>query len=177
MLDAGHAFDRQTTRHAAVAADALDIPYLRVERPAWDLQTQPRWRRARDVKAANALIAPKARVFATTGWDSLPDYSGFRGEVLMLRQTRQHTRPPPFAFVEMVFGAPPFSARDEQELFLERRIDTLVCRNLGGSASRPKLDAAKAIDMRVILIDRPPLPASLPIVPHVEDALDWVRAL
>lgn len=92
----------------------------------------------------------------------------------MLRQTRRHTRPAPYPFVELVFGDPPFSVEDEQAVFQDLNIDTLICRNLGGRASRPKLDAATALGINVILIDRPLPPEGMQAVEDIETALDWV---
>jgi precorrin-6A/cobalt-precorrin-6A reductase len=89
VIDAGHGFDAQTTAQACAAAGALGLPVLRLAREAWDLPPQER---ARDVRAANAMLLPAARVFCATGWDSLPDYAGFVGAVLLLRQTRRHAR-------------------------------------------------------------------------------------
>ena len=177
VLDAGHVFDRTVTRHAFTAAGALGLPYLRLERPAWAVAGHPRWRRATDVAQANAMIPAGARVFCATGWDSLPAFEGFRGETLMLRQTRRHGRAAPFPFVKLVFGDPPFSVGDEKALFALLGVDLLICRNLGGVASRPKLDAAAALEMDVILIDRPEAPAGLPMVTDVNAAMAWVSNL
>ncbi|MCX7566116.1 precorrin-6A/cobalt-precorrin-6A reductase [Sulfitobacter sp. F26169L] len=175
VLDASHSYDSTVTAQAFAASAVLKLPYLRLDRPAWHCE-DALWQCAADVAAANAMIGQGARVFCTTGWDSLRDYAVFAGEVLMLRQTRHHTRAAPYPFVELVFGDPPFSVADEQALFLQKRVDTLVSRNLGGQRSRPKLDAATALGLRVILIDRPPQPDNLPTVFDIEKALDWVGA-
>ncbi len=177
VLDASHTFDRCVTEQGFAAAGALGLPYLRLERPAWDTNVHARWHRAANVAAAQLMIGPRARVFCATGWDSLAGYAGFRGEVLMLRQTRRHDRLVPYDFLELVFGDPPFSAAQEEALFRARRVDLLICRNLGGQASRPKLDAALALDIDVILIDRPPAPAGLPVVSDIATALAWLATL
>jgi precorrin-6A/cobalt-precorrin-6A reductase len=177
ILDASHVFDRSVTQQGFAAAEMLGLPYLRLERPAWDVTENPNWHHVRDVTAANGMIGQRARVFCATGWDSLPEYDGFQGEVLMLRQTRRHTRPAPYPFVELVFGDPPFSAADEQALFEQQKVDMLICRNLGGRASRPKLDAATALGLKVILIDRPSAPEGLQAVADIQAAVDWVNAL
>lgn len=176
VLDASHTFDRRMTLQGVAAARALALPYLRVERPAWEAE-RPNWTRVPDVAAANAMIGPQARVFAATGWDSLDDFADFAGAQLMLRQTRRHARPAPYRFVRLVFGDPPFRVAGETALFSMLRIDTLVCRNLGGPASRPKLDAAVALGMEVILIERPALPDGIKTVADIDAARPWIAAL
>lgn len=177
VMDASHTFDRSVTYQAVAAARLLGLPYLRLERPAWQTEGKARWHSAVDVAAANARIASGARVFCATGWESLPDYAGFAGDVLLLRQTRRHTRAAPYPFVELVFGDPPFTAAEEQALFSSLAVDTLICRNLGGTASRPKLDAADALGLEVILIDRPAAPSGTLSVTDGDAAVEWVQRL
>ncbi|MEQ6203781.1 precorrin-6A/cobalt-precorrin-6A reductase [Sulfitobacter sp. HNIBRBA2951] len=176
ILDASHTFDRHVTVQAAACANALGLPYLRLERPAWEIE-DPAWHAVPDVAAANALIGAGMRVFCATGWESLPAFEDFHGAKLLLRQTRRHARPAPYPFVKLVFGDPPFSASDEQALFAMLGVDMLICRNLGGRASRPKLDAASALGLEVVLIDRPPAPEGITTVAQVKTALEWADAL
>lgn len=177
FLDASHAFDHTTTAQGHTAAQQLGVPYLRVERPAWDVSCHRHWKAAPSVSDANKMINKGSRVFCATGWDSLPDYEGFKGDVLMLRQTRQHSRIAPYPFVELVFGDPPFDIASERALFSERSVDLLICRNLGGEGSRPKLDAADALGLDAIVIDRPVLPTGIEVVHQTDAALAWVAAL
>ncbi|KIN61294.1 Precorrin-6A reductase [Sulfitobacter noctilucae] len=177
VIDASHGFDAALTHAGYAAAIRLVRPFISLSRPTWDLGENPNWVSAATVRAAMTLIAPGARVFSATGWASLPECAAFPGACLMLRQTVPHDRPAPYDFVELVFGDPPFTVETEVALFKARKVDTLIARNLGGKPSRPKLDAAAALGLRVILIDRPPLPPGLKVVSSVQDALDWVAQL
>lgn len=177
VIDASHGFDDAMTQMGVHAAKAAGVPLVCYQRPSWDATAQTRWRTAADVAEAMTFIAPGARVFSATGWASLPECADFPGARLMLRQTSRHHRPPPYDFVELVFGDPPFSVADERALFEARKVDTLMCRNLGGRASRPKLDAAAELDLNVILVDRPALPVGVNVLESIEDVLDWVAAL
>jgi precorrin-6A/cobalt-precorrin-6A reductase len=177
VLDASHGFDGAMTRVGHAAALRLGVPFLSYARPAWSLPSGAPWQTAPNTAAAMPMIAPGARVFSATGWASLPEHATFPGACLMLRQTHVHPRTPPFDFVELIFGDPPFSIESETALFRKLRADTLICRNLGGQASRPKLDAALALNMKVILVDRPALPPQVAYVTDLDAALAWVAAL
>ena len=174
IIDASHGFDGHMTRVGHAAATACRVPILTLSRPAWESGEDPLWQNATDIAAAQPLIAPNERVFSATGWASLPEYAGFKGACLMLRQTTPHQRSAPFDFVELVFGTAPFSVAQEIALFEERRVDVVIARNLGGLPSRPKLEAAKALRLRVILIDRPALPENILVVHDVEDVMAWL---
>ena len=177
IVDASHGFDQQLTEAGQRAAAALGLPIINFSRPPWDAGENPLWQTAADVRSAMALVPSGARVFAATGWGSLPQCAAFPGDRLLLRQTHRHDRVPPFDFVELVFGEAPFTPESEAELFQALSVDLLMCRNLGGRASRPKLDAAAQLGLPVVLIDRPPLPEGLHTVQKTADVLDWVAAL
>ncbi|MGB3247018.1 MAG: precorrin-6A/cobalt-precorrin-6A reductase [Sulfitobacter sp.] len=177
VLDASHGFDRTMSDLGYTAASALGLPFLIYQRPGWSAGDAPGAQTAPDVAAAMGVIRQGARVFSATGWGSLPDCATFQGEVLFLRQTSPHGRPAPYGFVQLCFGTPPFTVQSETGLFKNLEIDTLMCRNLGGAASRPKVDAAVALGLRVILIDRPALPKGAPVVDTVDAATAWVSAL
>ncbi|MDF3413938.1 cobalt-precorrin-6A/precorrin-6x reductase [Sulfitobacter sp. M57] len=177
VIDASHGFDGHMTQMGHAAARVCGLPILTLSRPAWSCDEDDLWQTAPDVASAMPMIGPADRVFSATGWASLPEYKGFQGACLMLRQTAAHQRPVPFDFVELVFGTAPFSVVDEIALFKARRVDVLMARNLGGLPSRPKLEAAKALRLRVILIDRPVLPAGIRVVKSVDDVLVWLARL
>ncbi len=177
VLDASHGFDGAMTQLGLAAARVQGLPFLSYARPAWDVAAHPRWRSAPDVGTAMPMISAGARVFSAAGWGSLADCAAFPGARLFVRQTTQHARPAPYDFIEPVFGIAPFDVAGEVDLFTRYQIDTLMCRNLGGEASRPKLDAAAALDLGVILIDRPAHPDPTCVVREINAALDWVAAL
>jgi precorrin-6x reductase len=58
-------------------------------------------------------------------------------------------------------------------LLREHRIDVVVSKDSGGTATAAKLVAARALRLPVVLVDRPPTgPATT--VPTVEAAADWL---
>ncbi|MGJ8625328.1 MAG: precorrin-6A/cobalt-precorrin-6A reductase [Sulfitobacter sp.] len=176
VLDASHGFDAVMSRVGFEAAQRLGAPFMAYVRPLWTVPAGVDWHAAPDVPAAMPLIAPGARVFSANGWASLPDFAAFPGARLLLRQTHAHPRTPPFDFIELIFGEPPFTVESEIALFCALSADTLICRNLGGQASRPKLDAAQTLSMKVILIDRPPLPKEVEVTDDLDAALAWIAA-
>tara|TARA_R110002094_G_scaffold64951_1_gene75105 strand:+ start:1133 stop:1867 length:735 start_codon:yes stop_codon:yes gene_type:complete len=173
VVDASHGFDATATAAGFAAAKEMDVPFVTLARPVWSVTEHPRWRAAANMSAAMGMVDGK-RVFAATGWDSLAGAARFTGDRLFLRQKTEHRRKPPYPFVELVFGDGPFSIAGECELFRQLRVDTIVCRNLGGQASRPKLEAAKMLDLEAILIERPAVPSGACVVETLQGVLDWI---
>lgn len=176
VLDLSHGFDASLSHAGFAAATRLGLPFLSFERPGWPTD-DPHVQAAPDVATAAHAVPRGARVFAATGWASMPDFVPFRGSQLMLRQTSRHERPAPYDFVELIFGAPPFTVAQEMALFRDLSLDLLICRNLGGVASRPKVDAALALGVPVILIDRPSPPQDAPRLSDIDAICDWVDTL
>ncbi len=172
ICDAGHGFDSEISDLASTAAADLALPYARIVRPPWPIT--PPAERAATIAQAAAMIRPGARVFAATGRGTIDAFAPFCGDTLFLRQTSRLSRSPLADFVQPVYGTPPFSRRQEMALFHELNIDTLICRNVGGKNSRPKLDAALRIGLRAIVIDRPAPPADVPHLATAADALEWL---
>ena len=52
------------------------------------------------------------------------------------------------------------------ELLRDHRIDALVTKNSGGAMTRAKIDAAQALGVPVIMVDRPSLPAGVTTAFH-----------
>lgn len=176
VVDASHGFDAAMSDVGLQAARARDLPFICFRRRAWgDGAAQ----HVRSIAEVVADIAPGERVFCATGWASLDEWAGFLGETLFVRQTQRHGRKPPLPFARCIFGDPPFSVESETALFRDLKIDRLVCRNLGGAPSRPKVDAALDLGLKVTLLRRPPLPKALPqaaVVDSVDAVLDWLAA-
>ena len=78
---------------------------------------------------------------------------------------------------QLVLSRGPYRYDDELALLAEHRIDCLVTKNSGGDMTRPKLDAAAALGVPVVMVDRPPLPDGVAVVSTVDDAVAWVSSL
>jgi precorrin-6A/cobalt-precorrin-6A reductase len=79
---------------------------------------------------------------------------------------------PAFAQAELLLTRGPFSLVGERALLTERSIDTIVCKNSGGPTDA-KLEAARALGVRVVMKRRPIRPET-PTVTSVAEALQWL---
>jgi precorrin-6A/cobalt-precorrin-6A reductase len=77
---------------------------------------------------------------------------------------------------QLVLSRGPYHYDDELALLRDHRIEVLVTKNSGGQMTRPKLDAAAALGVAVVMVDRPPLPGGVATVSTVDAAAAWVRS-
>jgi precorrin-6A/cobalt-precorrin-6A reductase len=157
VADATHPFAAVISRHAAEAAAAKAIPYLRLERPEWRAGPGDRWRNVADVAAAVAALPSGATAFVTIGRKELRAFMG-RGDV---RVVARAIEPPGFALPAdwtLVLARPPFPLEAEMALMRDESVSVVVAKNSGGEATRAKLVAARTLGLPVIMVARPAKP-------------------
>lgn len=158
LVDATHPFAAQMTRHALAASVAQGVRYLALERPPWTRQTDDKWTHVPDIESAVvALPDSPARVFLAIGKQTLAPFAAKPQHHYLLRLVD----PPqdiPLSHTSVVLARGPFDLAGDLDLLQAQQIDLIVAKNAGGSGARAKLDAARALGIPVILIDRPPAP-------------------
>ena len=173
VIDATHPFAAGMSRNAVVACTALGLPLLAYERSPWAPGPGDDWRRVPDIAAAVAVLPePPARVFLAIGKLHLAEFATRPQHHYLLRLVdAPGALPLPDAAAVIARG--PFTLHDDLALLQSHGIGLVVAKNSGGSGARAKLDAARALRLPVILIDRPALPARR-AVDSVEQVLRWL---
>jgi len=177
VLDATHPFAAKITRRSAEVCHEAGLPYLRLQRPGWEPVEGDNWHFVDSEANVAALTNQGDTVFLATGRQTLARFDNLAGRHLICRQIENGPPKFPFDNGEYLIGRPPFSVDDEVVLFQQRRVDWLVVKNAGGRLSSTKLDAARILEIPVILIKRPPVPDGIETVQTPEAALAWVRGL
>jgi precorrin-6A/cobalt-precorrin-6A reductase len=173
VVDATHPFAAGITANAAEAATRTGTPLLRLQRPGWTPGPGDDWRWVDTLEEAAAAVAGSRHVFLTTGRRGLAAFAGLTGEVLL--RTVDPPEPPLPARTTVVLERGPFTLDDERALMREHRVDVLVTKDSGGGMTAAKLVAARELGVPVVVVRRPPVPAGVPVVATVDEALTWVR--
>jgi precorrin-6A/cobalt-precorrin-6A reductase len=174
LIDATHPFAVEISRNAVEAARATATPLLTILRPQWEPAPGDCWLPVPDMPAAAAALgnAPR-RVLLTIGRQDLAPFAAAPWHHYIVRSVDP---PPPEELppaAEIIAMRGPFLAADERRLLAGRGIQILVTKNSGGSATVGKLHAARALGIPVVMVARPPKPASETRATVVE-ALAWL---
>lgn len=174
VVDATHPFAATITAHADTACRRLGVPAVVLARPAW-----PHGRAivvSSDREAADVVSGRGfSRVFLTTGRSGTAAFAGVGAWFLIRAVTAPEASTLPTRH-QLVLSRGPYRYDDELALMREHGIDALVTKNSGGDMTRAKLEAADALGVAIVMVDRPALPDSAETVSTVEAALDWVRS-
>ncbi|MEI6251764.1 MAG: cobalt-precorrin-6A reductase [Mycobacteriaceae bacterium] len=175
VVDATHPFAATITAHAAAACAELGVPHLVLSRPPWDSAGATRVRT--DTEAAEVVAARGyPRVFLTTGRSGVVAFAGSDAWFLIRMVTELDAARLPRNH-EVLLSRGPYRYDDESALLRLHRIEVLVTKNSGGVLTQAKLEAARALGVEVVMIDRPALPAGVQVVSSVAEAAEWVVAL
>ncbi len=177
ILDATHPFAARISARTARISQARGLPYSQLLRLQWQSGDGDRWTEVSSEKHVVAVIPEDTNVFLATGRQTLSQFAELaKNRRLLCRQIDPPDGPFPFPDGDWVIGRPPFSKEQEIALFEQLAVDWLVVKNAGGDASATKLEAARALQIPVAMIARPPQPDA-PKVETVEEALAWVDGL
>lgn len=163
VIDATHPFAAQMSRNAISACNALGIPLLSMERPAWQAMPADKWTHVPDMAAAaQALVPHWPRVFLAIGRKQLAafaDKAALHHFVLRVVEHTDEALPLPDARYELLIARGPFQLGDELSLLQRHAVDCIVSKNAGGADTYAKIEAARELRIPVIMVDRPHLPA------------------
>lgn len=174
VVDATHPFAVQISGNAREACTLEKVPRLVLSRAPWRSKLSDKWRNVSDLDTAAALLPDVAkRAFLSVGSVRLGAFSGLPGVHLVVRMIDPPTTRVPLADCSVILGRGPFDVEAERALLRRERIDAVVSRNSGGSATYAKIRAARELDLPVVMIT-PPTQETGQSVGSVEGALRWI---
>lgn len=175
LIDATHPYAAQISANAAQAATSAGIPCWALRRPAWQAQAGDDWREVADWAELIEALAPFERPLFTLGreplqhLDEIPPHQFWTLRALEACPANERC--------EVIGARGPFRLDDERALFERRRIDVLVSKNSGSTATEPKLEVARERGIPVLVLKRPVLPEVERFFERPEVLLEALAAL
>jgi precorrin-6A/cobalt-precorrin-6A reductase len=174
VIDATHPFARQISENVVTAVAALKLPFLVLERSAWQQNPDDNWLEVAGHQAATKLLPSLGqRIFLTIGRQELGFYAHLQDLWFLMRSIDP---PDPTAMPpgELLLAKGPFDLAAERELLLKYNIQAIVSKNSGGSATYAKILAARELGLPVVMIQRPPAPLG-DRATTLEQAIEWLH--
>ncbi len=154
LIDATHPFAAAISANAEAAAALTGVPLQTVSRPPWSRQAGDRWQEFPNLMAARDAIPVGARVLLALGSQHIAPFATRADVHFVVRMFDPPTEPLPLVDHELVLGKPGATASDERALLTAHEITHVLCRNSGGPGAYAKIEAARELDLPVIMIGR-----------------------
>ena len=175
LIDATHPYAAIMAANAARAAAVAGVPLVALRRPSWSAVTGDRWIEVADVQAAVAALGGKPRrVFLALGRKELAPFETAPQHHYLVRSVDPVEPPLGVPNATYVTGRGPFTESGDHALLGAHRIEIVVAKNSGGSATYSKIAAARALGLTVVLLARPTLPVvtTATTIEEVEGLID-----
>lgn len=159
VIDATHPFAAQMSRNAHTATSTLNVPLIRLERPPWTARSGDNWRPVADIEdAPSALPDNPTHVFLAIGKQNLNLFTAQPQHHYLLRLVDPPDVPIPLPHHTIMLARGPYDVARDTALLEQYNITHIVSKNAGGIGAAAKIKAARALNLQVILVNRPTLP-------------------
>ncbi len=170
VIDATHPFAAKISGNAELACKTLSVPLIALERPPWEPKEHDCWCAVPDVQAAASIVNHKRnRVFLSIGRQELSAFSNCEDAWFLVRAIDEPNEKLP-ANSKLILKRGPFHLDDELHMLRSESISLIVSKNSGGTATYSKIEAARALQIPIVMIDRPQK-HNIPTVPRPQDVL------
>jgi precorrin-6A/cobalt-precorrin-6A reductase len=174
VVDATHPYADQISANAVLACRQAGVPLASFVRPAWAPEPGDKWQNVSTTDAAAAVLGSMPhRVFLSLGRQELAAFAAAPQHHYLARtvDAPQGIDLPPD--IRIVRARGPFDRTAEERLLIDEKIEIIVSKNSGGSATYAKIAAARALGLPVVMIARPHKSAGH-IVTSAENAMAWL---
>jgi precorrin-6A/cobalt-precorrin-6A reductase len=176
VIDATHPFAAQMSANAVAACRAAQTPLVVFTRPPWTREPGDRWIEAATMEdAADALGAHQKTVFLTQGRLQLSAFLRAPQHRYVVRAIDRPAEIDALPDCRLILARGPFSLADELALMRNERVEALVTKNSGGRATYAKIEAARRLQIEVVIVRRPPAPEAETLY-DLDAVMEWIAA-
>ncbi|MGQ0581793.1 MAG: cobalt-precorrin-6A reductase [Reyranella sp.] len=175
VIDATHPYAARMSANAVTACTRAGLPLGSIVRSPWQRLEDDSWRVVPTAEAAAvALGKTPLRVFLSLGRQDLHAFASAPQHRYIARtiEVPEQAALPPNLKILQARG--PFDRDSEARLLAKEEIDVIVSKNSGGTATYAKIEAARELDLPVIMIARPDKPAGH-VLGSPEEAVAWLH--
>jgi precorrin-6A/cobalt-precorrin-6A reductase len=176
VIDATHPFAVRISENARTACRRSHIPLVAFTRPAWEQHGGDRWIEVDDVDAAvRALGDRPRRVLLTHGRLQLSAFARSPQHTYIVRAIDRPADIMALPRHHLILARGPFAKSAENQLMGDERIDIVVSKNSGGSATYAKIEAARELGIPVVMMRRPRIDGAAELF-DVDAVMMWLGA-
>ena len=174
VIDATHPFAARMSANAVAACRVARTPLVVFTRPPWTREPGDRWIEVAAMEdAVDALGArPKRCSSPRDGCSSRPSPARRSIAISCGRSTARRRST---SDCKLILARGPFSLAGELALMEDERVEALVTKNSGGRATYAKIEAARMLQIEVVIVRRPTAAEAETMV-DLDAVVSWIGA-
>jgi precorrin-6A/cobalt-precorrin-6A reductase len=153
LIDATHPFAKTMSANAVLAAEKAKCRLIIYARAAWQKQSGDIWFEVETLEGARDAIPEDANVLLALGSQHIAMFACRADVHFVVRMVDQPSAPLPLPNHTLIIGRPG-DVVAETQLVAKHAISHIVCRNSGGVGAYAKIEAARHLNLPVIIINR-----------------------
>ncbi len=154
LIDATHPFAKQISANAKAAAALTSIHLQTIERAPWEKLPDDIWIEVGSLEEARNAIPGGARILLALGKQHIDLFKSRTYVHYVVRMVDAPEDALSLPDYELVIGKPSSDANEEARLLKSFAITHIVCRNSGGKGAYAKIEAARMLQIPVIIVGR-----------------------
>lgn len=154
LIDCTHPFARQISANAIEASKLANIKLEIHSRAPWEKQPNDLWLEVNTLEEARENIPKNACILLALGRQYIDLFKTRKDVFFLVRMVDQPEHALPLSNHKLLLGKPSSNWRDEKRILEENTITHIVCRNSGGTGAYAKIEAARNMQIPVIMISR-----------------------
>jgi precorrin-6A/cobalt-precorrin-6A reductase len=159
LIDATHPFAARISQNASEAVASLGLLAFACDVPPWMAQAGDNWLHVGTIaKAITALGSKPRRVFLAIGRQEAHRAEAAPQHFYLVRSVDPVEPRLAVADVQYILDRGPFGIEGEIALLETHRIDAVIAKNSGGSATYAKIAAARRLGIEVLMVGARRLP-------------------
>lgn len=154
LIDCTHPFARQISANAVAAAKLANVELEVHTRKPWQEEDGDQWIEVHSLKQACDAIPQNARVLLALGSQYIDLFKTRKDVFYLVRMVDKPQGDLPLPQHKLLLGKPSAKWQDEMAVLKANSITHVVCRNSGGPGAYAKIEAARNLQIPVIMVQQ-----------------------
>lgn len=154
MIDCTHPFAKQISANAIEASRIANVKLDVRTREPWKKHSGDHWLEVKNLEEAREAIPKDARVLLALGRQYIDLFKTRSDVFFLVRMVDKPEQNLSLPNHKLLIGKPSSNWEDEKAVLVDNSITHIICRNSGGTGAYAKIEAARSLQLPVIILNR-----------------------
>jgi len=154
LIDCTHPFAKQISAHAKEAAKRAGVMLEIHTRKPWQKKPDDIWHEVENLEQARDFIPANTRVLLALGSQYIGLFKSRKDVFFLVRMVDKPGKELALPDHELLIGKPSADWQEEKRMLEKNTISHIICRNSGGKGAYAKIEAARKLQLPVIMVQQ-----------------------